>query len=78
MKILNPRQENSRISIGVTLAISQAYLILKQSTRARNQLKRVAKHPWTFEEAEYLEKCWLLLGDLYIQSGKFLDFCNFH
>ncbi|XP_059488844.1 tetratricopeptide repeat protein 21B-like isoform X2 [Neocloeon triangulifer] len=63
--------ENSRVSIGVTLAISMAYLVLKQSTRARNQLKRVSKHPWTFEEAEYLERNWLLLADLYIQSGKY-------
>ncbi|CAB3383131.1 Hypothetical predicted protein [Cloeon dipterum] len=63
--------ENSRINVGVTLAISMAYLILKQSTRARNQLKRVAKHPWNFEEAEYLEKNWLLLAELYIQSGKY-------
>ena len=39
--------------------------------RARNHLKRVAKHSWNFDDAEYLEKCWLLLADIYIQSGKF-------
>ena len=41
------------------------------SFRARNHLKRVAKHSWNFDDAEYLERCWLLLADIYIQSGKF-------
>lgn len=55
---------------GPILGIATAHILLKQSQRARNLLKRVAKHPWTFENAEYLEKCWLMLGDLYIQSNK--------
>ena len=42
-----------------------------QTPRARNQLKRVAKNTWNFEDAEYLERCWLLLADIYIQSGKY-------
>lgn len=33
-------------------------------------MKRVAKTPWQFEEAEYLERCWLLLADLHVQAGK--------
>jgi hypothetical protein len=28
----------------------------------------VAKHSWNFEDAEYLERCWLLLADIYIQG----------
>lgn len=55
---------------GPILGIATAHVLLKQSQRARNLLKRVAKHEWSFENAEYLEKCWLLLGDLYIQSNK--------
>ncbi len=31
----------------------------------------MAKHSWNFEDAEYLERCWLLLADIYIQGGKF-------
>ena len=46
-------------------------MVLKQAPRARNQLKRVAKATWTMADAEYLEKCWLLLGDIYIQNGKY-------
>ena len=37
----------------------------------RNQLKRVAKHSWNFEDADHLERCWLLLADIYIQGGKY-------
>ncbi|XP_045469443.1 tetratricopeptide repeat protein 21B-like [Harmonia axyridis] len=58
-------------NIGVILGMSTAYTLLKQSQRAKNQLKRVVKNSWTFEDAEYLEKCWLLLADYYIQSGKY-------
>ena len=46
-------------------------MVLKQAPRARNQLKRVAKATWTMADGDYLEKCWLLLGDIYIQSGKY-------
>ncbi|RWS02515.1 tetratricopeptide repeat protein 21B-like protein [Dinothrombium tinctorium] len=68
-KILNenPQKEN----IAALLGISTAFMILKQSQKARNHLKRVAKMPWNYSDAEYLEKCWLLLADIYIQSAKF-------
>ncbi|XP_050545561.1 tetratricopeptide repeat protein 21B-like [Daktulosphaira vitifoliae] len=53
-----------------TLGIALGFIYQKQSQRARNILKRVAKSTWQFEEAEYLEKSWLLLAELYLQSGK--------
>jgi hypothetical protein len=31
----------------------------------------VAKHSWNFEDADHLERCWLLLADIYIQGGKY-------
>lgn len=46
-------------------------MILKQVPRARNQLKRVAKMQWTTEHAEEFEQSWLLLADVYIQTGKY-------
>ncbi|XP_008834599.1 tetratricopeptide repeat protein 21A isoform X1 [Nannospalax galili] len=58
-------------SIPSLLAMAQAYMLLKQIPKARTQLKRLAKAPWTLEEAEDLEKSWLLLADIYCQSGKF-------
>ncbi|KAJ8937364.1 hypothetical protein NQ314_011910 [Rhamnusium bicolor] len=58
-------------NIGTTLGIATAYTLLKQGQRAKNQLKRIVKSTWTFEDAEYLERCWLLLADYYLQSAKF-------
>ncbi len=48
--------------------INQSKVIILIS---RNQLKRVAKHSWNFEDADHLERCWLLLADIYIQGGKY-------
>lgn len=47
------------------------YMLQKQPQRARNVLKIVAKTAWQYEEAEYLERCWLLLAEHYAQSGKY-------
>lgn len=56
--------------VGATLGLATGYVLQKQVARARNVLKRVAKAPWTVEEAESLERCWLLLADLHVQAGK--------
>uniref|UniRef100_A0A8C2CMV6 Tetratricopeptide repeat domain 21B n=1 Tax=Cyprinus carpio TaxID=7962 RepID=A0A8C2CMV6_CYPCA len=53
------------------LAMATAYMILKQTPRARNQLKRIAKMNWNIIDADEFEKSWLLLADIYIQSGKY-------
>ena len=60
-----------RENVGAILGIAISYQLLKQTPRARNQLKRVSKHSWNFEDAEHLERCWLLLADIYIQGGKY-------
>ncbi|GCC22011.1 hypothetical protein chiPu_0000395 [Chiloscyllium punctatum] len=57
--------------IPALFGMATAYMILKQTPRARNQLKRIAKLNWNATDAEELEKSWLLLADVYIQSGKF-------
>lgn len=53
------------------LATATAYMMLKQTTRARNQLKRIGKMNWSIVDADEFEKSWLLLADIYIQSGKY-------
>uniref|UniRef100_A0A673TMP0 Tetratricopeptide repeat domain 21A n=1 Tax=Suricata suricatta TaxID=37032 RepID=A0A673TMP0_SURSU len=58
-------------SVPALLAMAQAYALLKQVPKARTQLKRLAKAPWTPDEAEDLERGWLLLADIYCQGGKF-------
>ncbi|KAF8572456.1 hypothetical protein P879_02170 [Paragonimus westermani] len=57
-------------SIAVIYGAAVCYIALKQTQKARNQLKRLAKIHWVAHEAEELEKAWLLLADLYIQGGK--------
>jgi len=48
-----------------------AFVYQKQMQRAKTILKRVSlKAVWQFEEAEYLERSWLLMAELYFQSGK--------
>nr|XP_047917295.1 tetratricopeptide repeat protein 21B isoform X2 [Anser cygnoides] len=57
--------------IPALLGMATAYMILKQTPRARNQLKRIAKMNWNPIDAEEFEKSWLLLADIYIQSSKY-------
>ena len=64
-------QEAYRDHIGTAVGLAVAYVLLKQVPRARNELKRFAKNVWNFEDVEYLEWCWLLLADIYIQNNKY-------
>lgn len=57
--------------MGALYGMGAAYMLLKQQPRARNQLKRLAKAPWNIDDAEDLEKAWLLLADIYIQNSKY-------
>uniref|UniRef100_A0A915PRR2 Tetratricopeptide repeat protein 21B n=1 Tax=Setaria digitata TaxID=48799 RepID=A0A915PRR2_9BILA len=63
-------KDSEVISVGALFGSARAYLILKQVPKAKAQLKRVLGYTWTLEDADYLEKCWLLLVDLYINQGK--------
>lgn len=47
--------------------MAAAFMMTKNPTRARNELKHSQKSNWTVEEAEDLEKSWLLLADIHIQ-----------
>ncbi|XP_055784139.1 tetratricopeptide repeat protein 21B-like isoform X2 [Salvelinus fontinalis] len=58
------------------LAMGQAFMLLKQTPRARNQLKRLTKVEWSWELSESLETAWLLLADVYIKSGKYDVACD--
>lgn len=63
-------EDDYKDHIGPIYGLATSHILLKQSQRAKNQLKRVAKNVWTFEDAEYLEKCWLMLAYIYIQANK--------
>ncbi|XP_069791436.1 tetratricopeptide repeat protein 21B isoform X2 [Narcine bancroftii] len=71
LKIFTEIATAEKDHIPALFGMATAYMILKQTPRARNQLKRIAKLNWNAVEAEELEKSWLLLADIYIQSGKF-------
>lgn len=51
--------------------MATAYMMLKQTPRARTQLKRISKMNWSIVDADEFEKSWLLLADIYIHSGKY-------
>lgn len=53
------------------LALAEAHLIRKETPKARNHLKRVAKMPYNSDEAEEFERSWLLLADIFIQQAKY-------
>ncbi|XP_044274364.1 tetratricopeptide repeat protein 21B [Varanus komodoensis] len=62
---------NEKDHVPALLGMATAYMILKQTPRARNQLKRISKMNWNSIDAEEFEKSWLLLADIYIQSSKY-------
>lgn len=54
-------------NVPVLLAMTNGFLMLKQTPKARNQLKRVQKLQFKPDEAEEFERSWLMLADLHIQ-----------
>ncbi|XP_023169714.2 tetratricopeptide repeat protein 21B-like [Drosophila hydei] len=64
------QKEGNPLMVTVVYAIALALVQLKQMQRAKNQLKRIARLTWNYEDAEYLERSWLLLADIYIHANK--------
>jgi len=52
------------------LGLSTAFMMLKQTPKARNHLKRISKMPYNSEEADEFERAWLMLADIYVQGNK--------
>ncbi|KAL7991671.1 hypothetical protein Chor_015927 [Crotalus horridus] len=72
LKELKPQTaQGHKDHVPALLGMATAYMILKQTPRARNQLKRISKMNWNPIDAEEFEKSWLLLADIYIQSSKY-------
>ncbi|KFD52697.1 hypothetical protein M513_06353 [Trichuris suis] len=57
-------------NVGVILGLARVYRILKQNAKAKVCLKKTLNAPWNFENANWLEQCWLLLADIYIGQSK--------
>jgi len=62
-------KSNQQDNPGVVYGLATAHVLLKQTQKAKNHLKRLIKSTWTLEEGEYLERCWLMLSDIYIQQS---------
>lgn len=65
--LLCPQDANN---VPVLLAMATGFMMLKQTPKARNQLKRVQKIQYKPDEAEEFERSWLLLADIHIQVGR--------
>ena len=63
-------ESEANLSAGAILGSARALLMMKLAQKAKIQLKRVLTHTWNLEEADYLQQCWLLLADIYINQGK--------
>lgn len=57
--------------IPALVGLATAHQLLKQTPKARNHLKRLAKLPYNSEFADDFERGWLLLADIYIGSSKY-------
>ncbi|XP_034042968.1 tetratricopeptide repeat protein 21B [Thalassophryne amazonica] len=62
---------NEKDNVPALLAMATAYMIQKQSAKARTQLKRISKMNWNIADAEEFEKSWLLLADIFIHLAKY-------
>eukprot|EP00906_Rhabdomonas_costata_P037365 RCo052578 len=60
-----------KVNVPCLVGMATALQMMKQTPKARNHLKRVAKAVYTQEEADDFERGWLLLADIYIAGGKF-------
>lgn len=69
--IFNQASEGSSDNVPVLLAMAVGFLLINQTPKARNQLKRISKLQFCHEDAEEFERAWLTLVELYIQGGKF-------
>jgi tetratricopeptide repeat protein 21B len=71
MSVLVNITNQDRNYVPAILALAQAHILRKETPKARNQLKRISKMAYNSEEAEEFERSWLMLADIYIQTGKF-------
>ncbi|OAF66848.1 TPR repeat protein 21B, partial [Intoshia linei] len=78
MEKMDPQLKNVPSSIYV---IGVSNMIIGNVGRSRTVLRKTVDMVWTHSTSTYLEKCWLLLSEIYIQNNKYdaaneiLDLC---
>lgn len=60
-----------KVNVPALVGMATTLQIMKQTPKARNHLKRVAKANYNPAEDDDYERGWLLLADIYIQNGKY-------
>ena len=63
--------ESNKNYVPALLCMATALFLNKQGPKARNQLKRIAKTPYSREYAREFEESYLFLGSIYIESKKY-------
>ncbi|KAL2643441.1 hypothetical protein R1flu_011028 [Riccia fluitans] len=61
-------KEDQKVS--VLLAIATALTLLKQTTKAKNQLRVIDRMIYKWEDGEDFERAWLMLANILMQAGK--------
>ena len=64
IEIVNDDHDN----VPALLAMATCFMLLKQTPKARNQLKRVSKLPLNSAEADEFERSWLMPADIHISK----------
>ncbi|KAI9140851.1 hypothetical protein BKA69DRAFT_1125403 [Paraphysoderma sedebokerense] len=70
MKVLANLVSDDPDYVPALLATSVGHILLKQSPKAKNILKKIAQMEWKSEYADEFENSWLLLADIYIKSNR--------
>eukprot|EP00033_Pygsuia_biforma_P004885 GCRY01005355.1.p1 GENE.GCRY01005355.1~~GCRY01005355.1.p1 ORF type:complete len:202 (-),score=58.88 GCRY01005355.1:53-658(-) len=63
--------QEDKESVAALLALATAHILLKQTPKARNHLKRIAKMEYNPADGEDFERAWITLASLYIEKGKY-------
>jgi len=68
--LMSIMQEDKEYVPGL-LGMANAFVLLNQTPKARNQLKLISKMKTNHDYNGEFEKAWLMLSDIYIGSGKY-------
>jgi len=62
--------QDDRDYVPALLGLANAYVLQQQLPKAKNQLKRISKMTVIPDQAQEFEQAWLMLAQMYINSGK--------
>ncbi|RQM27719.1 hypothetical protein B5M09_002425 [Aphanomyces astaci] len=69
LELLEEDRDNVPALLGMSLAT--AYMLAKQQSKARNQLKRIAKMNYDAAIPDEFERSYILLADIYVNRAKY-------